>query len=811
MLVLFIARTRFDLGHAIAVVAASSLLLEALFHASMNLNFLPFTGRNLPLLSVNSVSDLTRWTILICFIVVSVLSKYRGQDNLRENAISLLTPTPTNQIAQTQEAPKRYASLIAMSCLVPLLLSIGLVITSFQIWRDQSKQLSSPFTWNGVLDTVDRMARDSLIIVNPDNTLTLKPSLNRSAGVLIDQEIARFNALPPEERTGQATSATLNRVKDVQSRAEYDRLLNESRQKSLEYHRSRISLFKLLPPLKWNDGTQIREVGGYRLVANREFNTQVSFKVGRSENDFPRVTFRDEQVQLIGPAWVRGKWIQTFDPDPAIPWTEQLKGVLEAEWKRLGTQTAKGRYSVLSLDRTLQEATSAFVAQKGRELHDQHLKRKQEMTALPPRVALSVLDITSGEVLAMGGWPRMTSGRFWKKSRDGNEWLPPVHWLQEEAPDALRLVYEGDRNFDRMVMGSSTKPLWAVAVLNVHPELSQRLMTRGSETSESDPFGIQFSSGWEVHPTGGWVNFRSYLADSDNRYHVRLGLLGLAETFGGPVVGDGLSNSFRESFNGNQPWRKFPRFPPEINFSKDQPNGPFRRLNESELAKSLQSFFSFGVTEQQIDSRRSFWTKDENDDLAQSIHTRAWLSVFDGISPVPVDLGLDKIGNPRDYVSLLLGGGTNLWANPDFAAAFGSCVTGQPIVAHVVRNQEPVKLRPDRKNFPELAAKVRSGLMAVLSEGTGDVMELRAALASLKKSGIKVYAKTGTLASNNDSINTSRIVLAIVNWADESKGKARAGLVLSLVVERGGTTSASRWLGNYILDHRSELERLLGS
>jgi len=379
MLVLLVARARFDVGHAVAVVAASSLLLEALFHAAMNLNLLPFTGRNLPLLTVNSLSDLARWTILLSLIVMSLLSKYRRGNDVRDSAISLLTPAPTppNRVVQIQEQLTPYASLMIASGILPFLLFVGVVVTSFQIWRDQSKQLSSPFTWSGILEVVDRMARDTLIIVNPDNTLTLKPTLNLSAGVLIDQEIARFNAFPPEERIGQATSATLARIKDVQSRAEYDHLLDESRKKSLEYRSRRATLFKLLPPLKWNDGTTIREIGGYRLVANREFNTQVSFKVGTLASDFPRTTFRDEQAPLIGPAWVRGKWVQTFDPDPAIPWTEILKGVLEAEWKRLGKEIAQRRYGVLSLDRKLQEVASEFVARRGRELHDQHLKRNK--------------------------------------------------------------------------------------------------------------------------------------------------------------------------------------------------------------------------------------------------------------------------------------------------------------------------------------------------------------------------------------------------------------------------------------------------
>src|SRR5207237_10363893 len=131
------------------------------------------------------------------------------------------------------------------------------------------------------------------------------------------------------------------------------------------------------------------------------------------------------------------------------------------------------------------------------------------------------------------------------------------------------------------IMGSSTKPLWAAAVLSVHPNLDQKLMTRGAEQMESDVFGIRLPVGWEVHGSGTWIDFKNYLAQSDNRYQVRLGFLGLVETFGGDVTDEGTSHSERESLRGSppQPWRKFPKFPSEMNFSNVQP-GPFRRLEE---------------------------------------------------------------------------------------------------------------------------------------------------------------------------------------------------------------------------------------
>ena len=40
------------------------LFVEAVAHMLMNLGVLPFTGRNLPLLSVNSPTDLVKWTCL---------------------------------------------------------------------------------------------------------------------------------------------------------------------------------------------------------------------------------------------------------------------------------------------------------------------------------------------------------------------------------------------------------------------------------------------------------------------------------------------------------------------------------------------------------------------------------------------------------------------------------------------------------------------------------------------------------------------------------------------------------------------------
>ena len=163
---------------------------------------------------------------------------------------------------------------------------------------------------------------------------------------------------------------------------------------------------------------------------------------------------------------------------------------------------------------------------------------------------------------------------------------------------------------------------------------------------------------------------------------------------------------------------------------------------------------------------------------------------------VAPDFKLDELDSARRYVSLLLGGGENLWSNVDFAAAFGTCVTGNPVVAHITDSDIPVAAQSDRQHFPEIAAILRPGLRSVVTDGTATQRlgkEARAFLQSM--SGAHAYAKTGTLRTSTGEESTSRIVLALVRWSNEKRGDARKGLVISVVAERGSVGTAAGYLG----------------
>lgn len=892
-------RQRFDIGYGFATLIASAFLIEALFHAGMNLGAFPFTGRNLPLLAVASLNgDLMRWVVMFCLATLAIFWRYRGKGEYKDEAVSLIHLASAGQPPVTLSPPSRLSrskvyqqAVVWISKIpalvwivsVPAIMFLLVVSAGWATLRDQ--ELDKPFGWDVMLDQVDRLIKKGDIKVDQENKL--QPDEGRlgvSYDMLIKQEIERFNALPLEERLQAGKLKDFQyKLASINSLDSYAQLLDQARKDSLTgQQRRRPNLFKLIPKPELSDEVYIQDADDYIVAVNQDYNTRLSFKAGLKEQEIPKTTFRDGKSMLIGPAWVMGRWVMARNADSPIPWLTPLSWELTAAWSRFGSQAASEQYGRLSLDLKLQKAALDFAAEKGRKLHAELLRNQnsyqitkltlnnlksegvpadalsrlqliqnrvyigegnfvstlnsmiggEQVAAyravilkhafefakrLPPRVALSIISLPGGEALALGGWPYTTPDRFWRKEqtltgRDVlTEWVPPVEWAAEEAPTYLQVRHERDRNFDLLVMGSSTKPLWATAALGVHPRLHQQLQVRGPAGEESEVFGIGITPGWIVKGSN-WRDFKTYLAQSDNRYQIRLGFLGLAEADGAEVVADaGVSNSDRESMSGGNPvaWMRYPKFPSLIRFSKDQP-GTVMNLHETPLAKHLKGMYSIGIHGNEFGYRLSLWSKDENDDLIPKNNSPG---LFRTVSPPAVNFELDRLEHPRQYVSLLLGGFTNRWANIDMAAAFGTCVTGTPVVANIVRNQKNIIPLPGRERFPEIAARVRAGLAAVITEGTAKAnLQQTGALSFLTGlPGTKVYAKTGTLRPKRADRNTSRLVLAIVRWKDERQGLAQAGLVLSLVCEEADVGTATTWMGEFLMRNKADIERLLAT
>jgi hypothetical protein len=208
--VLTSARRQFDVGHGLAAILASSFLLEAVTQAGMNLGLIPFTGRDLPLLSVNSTSDLPRWCILFCLIANSLQWRATGEPDGFRNPFSIISSPEF----RAQEPSRVFYKAAGMIAAVPALLIAAVVWQNARIAADEEK--GKPFTWGSLLAQVENFAERGLITVEPSNkTIVLDDSLKSGGNTLLEQEAARFNQLPEAQRL---VGGTLNPAIDVERR-----------------------------------------------------------------------------------------------------------------------------------------------------------------------------------------------------------------------------------------------------------------------------------------------------------------------------------------------------------------------------------------------------------------------------------------------------------------------------------------------------------------------------------------------------------------------------------------------------------------
>jgi cell division protein FtsW (lipid II flippase) len=826
--VLVSARRRFDFGHAVAIVAVSALLLEALFHMMMNLGVMPFTGRNLPLLAANSITDPVRWAVFLAIAAQAVLWRTDGvREGFRADMPSI---HQARGGGTAQQSPVWFVLTLLVLLVVPGWMALKVVSMDRRLIAPD--RFKNPFSWQIMLKRVQEMADQGLITVDQGTrTLALDSSRATMEGwpltgwSLVEQEIARFNALPEDERfegryaRRERDSDLRTRLRAVDRLADYDRLLADLRDADLAELTRRPSLFLLGAETRDHDVGSADDGGIAQgdstfVLVNPAYDSRISFQRNRDRDQMPTCSLVDRKGrQLVGPAWARGEWTPAYVLDADYPWSGSLAGALTEEWKALGPDAARDRNGVLSLDPELHSSAQAFARTLGRAAYDSALIRGSPNHA-PTRAAVTVLALPRGEVLAMGGWPRMWPGQGWQMVE--SEPVPPVGWVERRAPGTLRWRYDTDRNLDRLVVGSASKPLWASAVLAVHPRLRQQLLTRGEDDREAEVFGMSIPTrkAWAVHP-GPWTSWDAYMAMSDNRYHVRVGFLGLADQLAGDVLPGGDSSSPRESLTGApRPWGHYPAFPARLVVTRAEPGGgpprltALQHLDESFLAGRLRAMYGIGVQRDARVRRLSFWTSDEADDLPDTLRDKPRLA---GLSPVAPDFAFDHVASGREYVNLLLGGQTNTWANVDFAAAFGSCVTGHGVIAHVNLPGDPPRLGAGRQDFPVIARELRPGLAQVITRGTATARlgpEAQAFLASLH--GAKCYAKTGTLNAAPGEPPLSRIVMALVRWDNERAGTVKRGLVVSIVAERAGWGTATGAMGRFLLENTEHIRRALG-
>ena len=868
VLFLLMSRKRLRVGDMLAIAIAAALLGEALAHAAMNVAQLWFSGRNLPLLATASNSDVLRWALLLGLMCQALL----WTSGLRADAFDSIPETAVTRTTvfdpEFGERRRRWANRAVMAAIVLLGLIVAYATRDFAwlafaltiplamllrrreyaalallpalvvlvlVVRGSVRALRNSeydvLTWSRLLKRVDELDDAGMLRFDPqtkrilfrdaEGRLTDRPT----GATLLEAEVLRFNSLPANLRMdGGRASLPASFFNGLSDPGAYSRRMYELWQRETELAaRTRPSVFAVRRVENDAEGTAETT---FEVTGNPDYNIMHSFADAREESEVQPVAIRGRSgdVQLLGRAWVMGQWVYAPTLDArrlGLGWMEPFGDAL----LRVPPER-RGRLGKLTLDAELQKLTQATVDAAGREIHSS-LIAAGAVSPLPPRVAFTIMRGTTGEVLAMSSWPHPAASDRWSSRTvtvGGRTWVerePPSSWLDATAPRALASRHSVDHNFAAIEMGSAAKPFWAAAALTVHPQLDRLLWTRNGDCDrvvekrcyERQMFGVELGKGWQVtaYPAR-WVDFPTYLAASDNRYHTRLGMLALARENDGHIADDGRgrSRSGRESLTARPvAWDRYPALPDGMGHTRDKPLA-IANLHEQPLATRMRDLFGVhtGAPSAEGELRRhhvSFWSGDETDDL----RTSDALEPLAVVSPEAVDLRLNRITHTRDFIAVLLGGSTSRWSNVGAAAAFSSWAMQRPVVPHMVAGVESPKPLASRvaaydDDAKAAAEKLRAGLQRVLNEGTA--IAIRPQLRALR-ARYDVYAKTGTLATVDPDRPTSRILLIVV--ARDDRGRPRNAVTLSFVAERTSPGFATAQLGRFIDNHEAELVRLL--
>ncbi len=289
-----------------------------------------------------------------------------------------------------------------------------------------------------------------------------------------------------------------------------------------------------------------------------------------------------------------------------------------------------------------------------------------------------------------------------------------------------------DPNLRNHPAASAIKPILGAAALHAFPALSTLEVENPGGTIgiiantpiAQPPFRVD-----RRYPSVR-VPFRGFLGASDNLYASTLTFIATSRTTseGLPEL-RGDSNSSRMRLGG-QPLRGRPSWVASGDLD----------LSRSPLARSLGELF--GV---HVDSRNTPTIDHGYWDSGVQYGALPRSADLQRVTPEPVGLAMDRIGNARDLASFSIGGSSNRWNNVALVQAVSRLSSGRSVQIHAVRSAGPHDLMSPAPAFPMdgvARRHVLDGMRSVTTESWGTAT---AALRAAMPPRVEFFAKTGTL------------------------------------------------------------------
>jgi hypothetical protein len=381
-----------------------------------------------------------------------------------------------------------------------------------------------------------------------------------------------------------------------------------------------------------------------------------------------------------------------------------------------------------SIDSRLQAVSQQLLADQSMALYG-----SEGITSF--RSAAVLMDGMTGEIAALPSFP--VAPEQLHPSQRGS----PVH----------RKMMERNSNFVRMVAGSAAKPPMAMAILNAFPQLGEL------RVSATTPFrtllGIDLGVPIPDHG-GGVFDFRSFLAQSSNKYAAMLMLLGLSDAQS--IAGNACEGPSNETFwIGEQARNCRPR----MRFMEGAQPGPngLRAIRSGEPAGqgwSSNLYTLFCISPNGPDERPAVPTPGCMADDAQ--RRAIWRGaaferprLLAAASPDREGFGLNVVDSLyEDYVMTILGGNRGRWTTIGLAQAYARILTGRAITARLTPlgaeagEEEPQQVRLQINGGAQ--NRLVDGLKAVVMEGTARALLSAGFPAQAGGDEFRMFAKTGT-------------------------------------------------------------------
>jgi len=315
------------------------------------------------------------------------------------------------------------------------------------------------------------------------------------------------------------------------------------------------------------------------------------------------------------------------------------------------------------------------------------------------KAAVTVMDTTSGQVLAVASWPLVEND------------LAPAQRRTRRG----RNLIDQNHNFERLPVGSMAKGPFSLAILDADPGLATLKMQGGAKGRIRTVLGMDLGKGGFDNHGLGMTDFPTFLEHSNNRYALALMMLAYRD----PAAPPGPT---RAQPTPVEAWSLEGRgrtdTPPLPVFGEATAPGPFgwvlrpppgrgpawtdrlARLFDIDAGRGGGCYYDVGVWRGLVGA------------------TPPCASPLAGAAPEREHLGFDAVASFRnDYLMAVLGGSRSTWSAIKMAEVYSRIVTGRQVRARLTPAADPPAADLPMRS-PQVRATMLDGLSRVVKSGT---------------------------------------------------------------------------------------------